>query len=75
MILIPSAAFCETDEFDAGYDAFTKYRNLKPVSEQELQQVMKAIEAKKAEKALKKKHWWEKSKKPKNSVNIFTTSV
>lgn len=60
----PLIAFCETDEFDAGYDVFTKSRNLKPVSEQEVQQVLKMLEEKKKKRA-EKKHWWQKDKKTK----------
>lgn len=64
MFLIPLNAFCETDEFDAGYDVFTKARNLKPVSEQEVQQVLKTLEERKKKKA-EKKHWWQREKKTK----------
>lgn len=66
IFLFPLIAFCdEIDEFDRGYDAFTRARNLKPVSEQEVQQALKQLEDKKRAKTEKKKHWWSKNKKDK----------
>lgn len=65
IFLTPVCAFAETDEFDAGYDAFARARNLKPVSEEDVQRVLKTLEERKAQKAMKKKHWWQKDKKPK----------
>lgn len=64
--LFPLLAFCEElDEFDQGYDVFTKSRNLKPVSEAEVQQALKQLEERKATKTKKKQHWWSKNKKKK----------
>ncbi len=62
MMIYPLVAFAEMDEFDAGYNVFTTPRNLKPVSEQEVQQVLKMLEEKKKKKA-EKKHWWQRKDK------------
>lgn len=62
LLFTPLIVFAETDEFDTGYDVFTTPRNLKPVSEQEVQQVLKMLEEKKKKKA-EKKHWWQRAKK------------
>ena len=57
LFFLPLIAFAESDEFDTGYDVFTKARNLKPVSEEEVQQVLKALEERKQKNA-NRKPWW-----------------
>lgn len=67
--LMPVYAYSEDkDEFDTGFDAFGVRRDMKPVSEQEVQQAIKTLQANKDKKMKVKKKKNKKSKKIKGGA-------
>jgi hypothetical protein len=67
--LMPVCAYSEDkDEFDTGFDAFGSRRDMKPVSEQEVQQAIKTLQENKDKKMKVKKKKNKKSKKMKGGI-------
>jgi hypothetical protein len=73
LFIISLHAFAdEKDEFDTGFDAFQNRRDLKPVSEDDVQRILKELEARKAKKMSR---FHKKAKKKKMKGDPLTKSA